>query len=72
MNLEHFDTNFMGAADCGYMVSTKKSAKKWILRGPKAGASQVEKRVQKILIISPKPKSGRFERSFGITQRLWQ
>jgi len=33
MNLEHFDTNFIGAADCGYMVSTEKSAKKWILRG---------------------------------------
>ena len=25
----------MGAADCGYMVSTKKPAKKWILRGLK-------------------------------------
>ena len=35
MNSEHFDTNLMGAADCGYMVSTKKPAKKWILRGLK-------------------------------------
>ena len=33
VNLEHFDTNFMGAADCGYIVSTEKPAKKWILRG---------------------------------------
>ena len=28
VNLEHFDTNFMGAADCGYIVSTEKPAKK--------------------------------------------
>ena len=35
MNSEHFDTNLMGAADCGYMVSAKKTAKKWILRGLK-------------------------------------
>ena len=35
MNSEHFDTNLMGAADCGYMVSAKKPAKKWILRGLK-------------------------------------
>ena len=27
-NSEHFDTNPMGAADCGYIVSTEKSAKK--------------------------------------------
>ena len=27
-NLEHFDTNLMGAADCGYMVVTKKPSKK--------------------------------------------
>ena len=33
VNLEHFDTNFMGAADCGYIVSTEKPAKKRILRG---------------------------------------
>ena len=33
VNLEHFDTNFMGAADCGYIVSTDKPVKKWILRG---------------------------------------
>ena len=32
MNSEHFDTNLMGAADCSYMVSAKKPAKKWILR----------------------------------------
>ena len=28
MNSEHFDTNLMGAADCGYMVSAKKPARK--------------------------------------------
>ena len=33
MNLKHFDTNLMGAADCGYMVLTKKTSKKWLLRG---------------------------------------
>ena len=33
VNLEHFDTNFMGAADCGYIVSTEQPTKKWILRG---------------------------------------
>ena len=33
VNFEQFDTNLMGAADCGYIVSTKKSVKKWILRG---------------------------------------
>ena len=33
VNLENFDTNFMGAADCGYIVPTEKPAKKWILRG---------------------------------------
>ena len=27
VNLEHFDTNLMGAADCRYMVSTKKPSK---------------------------------------------
>ena len=27
VNFEHFDTNLMGAADCGYIVSTKKSVK---------------------------------------------
>ena len=27
VNLEHFDSNFMGAADCGYIVSTEKPAK---------------------------------------------
>ena len=35
VNLEHFDTNLMGAVDCGYMVSAEKPAKKWILRGYK-------------------------------------
>ena len=27
VNLEHFDTNLMGAVDCGYMVSAEKPAK---------------------------------------------
>ena len=33
VNSYNFDTNFMGAADCGYIVSTEKPAKKLILRG---------------------------------------
>jgi len=32
VNLEHFDINLMGAADCGYMVD-QKNDQKWILRG---------------------------------------
>ena len=32
MNSEHFDTNLMGAADCGYMVLTQKPPQKLILR----------------------------------------
>ena len=35
INLEHFNTNLMGAADCGYMVLTKKPPQKLILRGLK-------------------------------------
>ena len=27
VNLEHFDTNLMGVADCGYMIMTKKPSK---------------------------------------------
>ena len=27
VNLEHFDTNLLGAADSGYIVSTKKRTK---------------------------------------------
>ena len=27
VNLEHFDTNLMGAANCGYMVSAEKRVK---------------------------------------------
>ena len=38
MDLEHVDTNLMGAADCGYMVFTQKLPQKsilfaWKLRG---------------------------------------
>ena len=32
---EHFDTILMGAADCGYIMSTKKSAKKVDFTGVK-------------------------------------
>ena len=35
MNFEHFDTNLMGAADCGYMVSTEKPVKKIDFKGLK-------------------------------------
>ena len=28
VNLKHFDTNLLGAADCGYMVMTEKLSKK--------------------------------------------
>ena len=27
MNLEHFDTNLMGSADCGYLIVTKNRPK---------------------------------------------
>ena len=33
LNLEQFDPNLMGAADCCYIVLTKKLSKKALLRG---------------------------------------
>ena len=33
LNLQHFDTKLMGAAQRGKKVMAKKPAKKWILRG---------------------------------------
>ena len=33
VNLEHFDTNLMAAADCGYMAVIKKPSKKWFYVG---------------------------------------
>ena len=35
VNLEHFDTSLMGAADCGYMDLTQKPPQKLILCGLK-------------------------------------
>ena len=35
VNLEYFDTDLMGAADCGYMILTQKLPQKLILRGLK-------------------------------------